>query len=85
MSAARFCKRQLLPACCFQLGYLQTLYFICWVNGDYTRKPGHGPQVVPYLVTYEPRELELNHEDVLRYRDLMFSEGAVPAVGPAEG
>lgn len=62
-------------AYCRALGTRETIYFILWVGGDYSFREGHGPQVVPYRVTYTQEELDMNWSFVLRYRDLLVAEG----------
>lgn len=59
----------------FALETLETIYFILWMNGDYSYNPGSGPQVAPYRVTYTRQEQELNWKFVLKYRDLLIAEG----------
>lgn len=44
-------------------------FFIFWANGDYSRKPGRGPQATYTEVRWTPEELESNWQGILRYRD----------------
>lgn len=44
-------------------------FFIFWVNGDYTYKPGHGPQATYCDVFFSTAEMEQDWRVMLRYRD----------------
>lgn len=64
-----------------EAGYIHTLreqrfpelntvrFFIFWANGDYTRKPGKGPQATFTDVKFSVDELERNWSSNLRWRD----------------
>lgn len=44
-------------------------FIIFWAGGDYSYKPGRGPQPTQCLVTFTPEELEEGWEVVKAYRD----------------
>jgi hypothetical protein len=60
---------------------LETLYFILWMQGDYSYQAGHGPQIAPYRVTYTRAEQDQNWRFMLKYRDLLLAEGMELARG----
>lgn len=63
-----------------EMGYLRALsklhqvelrtcrFFIFWTQGDYSRKPGRGPQATFTDVTYTSDEIEAAWESTLRYK-----------------
>lgn len=46
-------------------------FFIFWAGGDYSFKPGRGPQPTATEVRFTDEELEEHWQTVLRYRDYM--------------
>ncbi len=46
-------------------------FFIMWTMGDYSRKPGGGPQVTVTEFEFTEGELEENWKIALRYRDFL--------------
>lgn len=44
-------------------------FFILWMNGDYSRKPGRGAQVTFTDVQFSQNEIDRNWLNVLTYRD----------------
>jgi hypothetical protein len=63
-------EKAYLWAYTMQLGIdiLTCRFYICWVNGDYTKKPGHGPQATQCDMICTRQELEDNWKSVLLYR-----------------
>ena len=50
-------------------------FIIFWAGGDYSYKPGRGPQPTQCMVTFPPEELEEGWEVVRAYRDWLEEEG----------
>lgn len=49
-------------------------FLIFWVNGDYSRKMGRGPQITDTLFQFSDEELERNWNTIVRYRDWLDKE-----------
>ena len=49
-------------------------FYIFWVNGDYSYKPGRGPQATFCDVEFDPDESERDWQTILRYRAWMRAE-----------
>jgi hypothetical protein len=61
-------------AYCLAWGVDTTRFFIGWVNGDYSYKPGRGPQIGIYDCQYTEDELRSNWGSVMAYRGMMEVE-----------
>lgn len=58
---------------------LTVRFFIFWANGDYSRKPGRGPQATFTDVTFTWEELLANWANVIKYRDYVIKQREVAA------
>jgi len=58
-------------AYCLAWGVDTTRFFIGWVNGDYSYKPGGGPQLDIYDCVYTEDELKANWGAVMQYKKMM--------------
>jgi hypothetical protein len=52
-------------------GLATVRFFIFWGNGDYSRKPGRGPQATFTDLSFTYEELEENWRTILRWRDIV--------------
>lgn len=81
-SAAAFAKK--FPRWMMQvMGYAKALgvtkvrFWVFWVMGDYTFKPGHGPQCRVYEVEFEQDEVDGNWEMVLEQAKCIRQERGI--------
>ncbi len=58
----------------FEPGIRVCRFFILWMNGDYSYRPGKGPQATFTDVEFEEAELETNWKQVLRYAEFVKSK-----------
>lgn len=49
----------------WMLGLTKVRFFIFWVNGDYTYKPGRGPQVTTQEFEFTQEELQENWQELM--------------------
>lgn len=78
-SAAAFAKK--FPRWMMQaMGYLKMVggtkvrFWVYWVSGDYSFKPGHGPQCRVYEVSFDQDEIDDNWAMVTEQRDAIRRE-----------
>lgn len=55
-------------------------FLIFWVNGDYTRQIGRGPQITDTLFEFSDEELERNWNTIVRYRDWLDKQDKEAAI-----
>ena len=58
----------------YMLGLKRVRFFIFWVNGDYTYKPGRGPQVTTQEFEFTEEELQDNWDLLMAHRSTTEEE-----------